>query len=324
VGVNGLAGRPNEYALNAFENHNLEILPGRTYRVATVRGADNYGAGPVDVVLSGLGYDTVSLALVEGGGVVLPGGAVDEGGDNRRGDESGGDRPFGLPPTIERLTYGNRVYQAALVERGQEFIVSSQPRVTGRILSPYGVRLNTLTMAVGDGPSASTYSFKASNIVSAAGPAENPNDVNFVYDFAQEKQTLPEGRVNVTFRAENNFGATSQACLVTVAGGEPRLIGVPIIFPSPVHLKTDTSVTFQYTLSRDMDIDFSIFDVSGQMIRKMAYSRGAEGGSAGVNKITWNLMTDQGQTMASGICIFTLVSRENGKLLGKGKFTALP
>jgi len=325
VGISGLAGRPNDYALNAFEDHRLNITAGQNYRVATVRGADNMGAGPVNVTLSGIGYDIVNLALVQGGGIILPGIGVgeDSGGDNNNGGGGGGGS-LGTPPIIQGITFGNRLYQPALVERGQDFIVSSQPRVTGRIVSPYGVRLNTLTMAVGEGASASTYSFKAANIVSAAGSAEAPTDVNFVYDFSQERQTLPDGRVNVTFRASNAHGDASQACLVMVAGGEPRLIGVPIIFPSPVHLKTDNSVTFQYTLSRDMDIDFSIFDVSGQIIRKVAYSRGAEGGAAGVNKVTWNLMTDQGQKMASGICIFTLISRENGKLLGKGKFTALP
>ncbi|MFA6548395.1 MAG: hypothetical protein WCT39_00490, partial [Candidatus Margulisiibacteriota bacterium] len=107
-------------------------------------------------------------------------------------------------------------------------------------------------------------------------------------------------------------------------GGEPRLIGVPITFPSPVHLKTDTAVTFQYTLSRDMNIEISLFDVSGQMVKKLSFAQGAEGGAAGVNKVRWDLMTDQGQRSASGICIFTLVNRETGKLLGKGKFTALP
>jgi hypothetical protein len=99
---------------------------------------------------------------------------------------------------------------------------------------------------------------------------------------------------------------------------------VPLTFPSPVRLKSDKSVYFQYVLSRDANIEIYVIDVSARVVKKFFAAGGSEGGSAGVNKLTWDLMTDQGSLVASGIYVFSLVDRDSGKLLGKGKFTALP
>jgi hypothetical protein len=117
---------------------------------------------------------------------------------------------------------------------------------------------------------------------------------------------------------------TSTPAAVTVLGGPVRLIGQLLTYPSPVHLKTDKKVTFQYTLNRGANINIFVFDVSGRVVKKISKNRDEEGGSAGVNKVDWNLITDQGQRVASGIQVVTLVSSDDNQLLGRGKFSALP
>ena len=171
---------------------------------------------------------------------------------------------------------------------------------------------------------AKTFKISASHITKSSGPSGVPTAVNFTFDFNVEDETLADGKHDLVFKASNIFGTTIETCTVTVAGGEGRLLGVPITYPSPLHLKTTSSVTFQYTLNRDMDIEMVLIDVSGRIVKRYQIARRDEGGSAGVNKVSWNLTTEQGSPVSSGIYIFTIINRENNKLLGKGKFTCLP
>ena len=313
-GTVGLSGRANQYMINAWEDFRLLIRPG-TYYVAIPNDnpadpANGYGADPVEVTVTGQGYDIVSnnLVLMRGAGIAPP-----------------GDRPsFGMPH-FEDIAFGNRKYQPALVARGQEFIVSAQPRISGRAVSEYGLNTSSIAMVVGEGTTnAKTYSIAGSYVTQTVGAADSPTSVAFTVDFLSVGDTLPEGEQKITFRAANAFGSTEEVVAVTVAGGEPRLIGEPITFPSPLHLKTDREVTFQYVLSHDLNTEMFVFDVSGRIVLRRPFNARQEGGSAGFNKVTWNLYTDQGSLVSSGIYVFTLVNRESGKLLGKGKFTALP
>jgi hypothetical protein len=143
--------------------------------------------------------------------------------------------------------------------------------------------------------------------------------------------TAGEEELNYIFtfnaRSAGIFGPpaeTTLAAAVTVSGGPVRLIGELLTYPSPVHLKTDNKVTFQYTLNRAANIDLFVFDVSGRVVKKISKNKYEEGGSAGINKVDWNLITDQGQRVGSGIGVVTLVSSDDNRLLGRGKFTALP
>jgi len=108
----------------------------------------------------------------------------------------------------------------------------------------------------------------------------------------------------------------------TVLGGESAF-GL-YTYPSPVRLNVDNQVVFQYTLSTDMNVDLYVFDISGRVAKKLSFAKYSEGGSAGVNKPAWDLITDQGQKLAAQIAVFNLVNRDTGKLLGKGKLTAVP
>ncbi len=69
VGTGGLSGRAGEYMINIFSNGALPIDPGQTYYVAVENDPDdNYGAYPVEVTITGNGYETVDLTLALGGG----------------------------------------------------------------------------------------------------------------------------------------------------------------------------------------------------------------------------------------------------------------
>ena len=60
----------NKFALNAFYLWPLELKVGGIYKLTIIKGADGWGMDPVNVVISGNGYDEV-FGDVEGGPLTL-------------------------------------------------------------------------------------------------------------------------------------------------------------------------------------------------------------------------------------------------------------
>ena len=95
----------NDLMVNAPNIWPLDLTVGQTYKCAIVQGEDGYGANPVDVTITGYGYDVASGLLLEyGAGPMMP------------GQE---------PPPEMKVWFDNRVYQAALVAKGQTQVISS-------------------------------------------------------------------------------------------------------------------------------------------------------------------------------------------------------
>lgn len=317
AGPSGLSGQVNRYVLNAYKDWRLAVAPGK-YKVAVARGADNYGADPVEVTVTGAGYDLApNLVLGYGKGIVLP---------------STGTEPA---PAI-KVWFGKRLYQPAIYGNKDEgkkpFVVSEKGRFKLEVSIPepytldetrsYNVKLMS--------PLGVSKTFDMATLASVKASTAGIKPFVLESDYPEELVAgADETLYTFTFYASSKgtFGPateTATACAVYVMGGPVRLIGTPVTFPSPLHLRTDKEVAFQYTLSRDANLDIYVIDISARVVKKLAGTAGEEGGSAGVNKLTWNLITDQGSLVASGIYVFSLIDRENNKLLGKGKFTALP
>jgi hypothetical protein len=311
VGSSGLSGSAGRYILNGLQDWRLNLQPG-TYYAAIVLGEDGFGANPVRVEVTGSGFDVApELRLARGAGLLPPGARPD----------------FGLP-SITNIRFGRRVYQRALVARGEQFIISPQTKISANAVSDFGsIDRGQLQMIINEGTAAArTYAYSDMNVslVAAAVPGSPVGSIDFAVDLAEKGVRLTEGVYNITVRAANVFGVTSEVCTVTVKGGEAMLIGQPLAYPSPLNLGSDTSVTFQYTLSQDVPVDIHVFDVSGQVVWTKLCSLGEEGSAAGTNKVVWTgLNTLQGSTLASGIYVVTLVNKESGKLLGKVKLTAI-
>jgi hypothetical protein len=316
VGPPGLSGRPNEFMFNAREDWRMYVTSG-PHKIAIVNDnpsdpASGYGAGPVDVTITGTGYDIFNLTLEQGAGIVDP-----------------GERAHGLAPIIEDVYFGNRKYQWDLAETKEdfEFVISPQPRISAKIVSAAGLHTNSIFMVVKEGSPEGEESFGLSQAskVTASGPSAAPTEVDFVIDYFNEGKTLSDGKgIPITFRASNAYGTTTRVARVDVFGGEAGVRGQILTFPSPLRLTAQGELTIQYILTKDVNTNIFIFDVSGRIVKKFVLYARQEGGSAGLNKVTWNLVTDQGGRVASGIYVISLVNRENGKLLGKGKATFLP
>lgn len=65
----------------------------------------------------------------------------------------------------------------------------------------------------------------------------------------------------------------------------------------------DGPVDIQYTLPRDMDIDFNIYTIIGEEVLNVKFKRGTNGGQAGVNTIQWDGRNDRGLIVLNGVYI---------------------
>jgi len=329
VGPAGASGQANRFMINAFSLGISSLNVGETYYVGIPNDnpdnpSEGYGADPVAVTISGRGVDEVAtaLTLTKGGGAMLP--PPPAPGIPRE------------PAPVIRVWFGRRLYQPAiygLKEEGkQPFVVPEKGNIKVEVNIPDPFLLNepasyamSLRTPLGE--------VKSFNLSSIAGVKASSSGVKpFVIEspYPEELKAVGDETVYIfTFNAASGgtLGmATSVAttCAVTVMGGPLRLIGVPLNYPSPVHLKTEREAYFQYTLSRDGNIDIFVVDISARVVKRFTFAAGEEGGSAGTNKVKWDLITDQGTLVSSGIYVWSIIDRDSGKMLGKGKFTCLP
>ena len=321
--VNGIVYQPyasatvasNIFMINAYDIWPASLEVGATYYVATTKGSDGYGANPVPVTISGIGWDEVKgLTLVVDGGIVAT-----------------SEAPSEPAPTIQ-IKFGNRLYQKALVAQGEKFYISDKPniKVNLSIASPYSMgKLEAQSIIVDEGTSAvQTLTLTAANVLSTVKAASGDiTAMDLSYAFKEENK-LSAGAHTFTINAATSgtvlkATAVSEKAQVEVMGGPLQLIGTPICFPSPFSISKQHNVIVQYTLSADADIDIYLIGVSGQRIKRFpTFPAGTEGGSAGVNKVEWKGgVTDMGTLAGNGIYVGTIIAKEEGRLLGKFKLT---
>lgn len=313
-----------QFIFNGFNLWPLGV--GSKYLVATTKGADDYGAEPIAVTIMDYGYTKIDgLLLSKGGGISDPGQPkVSEPGTSeiKLTNEA--------TPEIE-MWFGKRLYQKALVEKGQEFIVSKSPNISikVKISTPYSLdskEIDNYSIILDSGLSNSKqYSVKSTHISQKISAAAVPTAVSALTIDYPVPDELSEGKHSFTFSAKSSgLNGISQSstnnAIVTIKSGPVSIIGEPLPFPSPYSpTKNPGGVYIQYTLSDNADIDIYIFSVSQKLVKKISCYSGQEGGSAGLNKVLWDGKMDTGPMIGNGIYVGTIVAKTQGKLLKKFK-----
>jgi len=307
----------NAFMINAYDIWPLPLTVGAAYKVSTVASSDGYSATG-EVTISGVGWDEVrGMALALAGGVT-PAPQVLE-----------------PPPTI-KLWFGNRLYQPALVTADNPFIVSERPTIKAQvsIADPYTIasEIDGYGIVIDEGTeSRQALSLRTENVarqVYATGtdPAENKVSAMSLEYSLTEALTSGSHVFSVSARSSGLLGTsaiTTYLATVETIGGPLRIVGQPITYPSPFSIRVNGVVTIQYSLSRDGDIQIVFSDISGRLAKTMNFDKGREGGSAGVNKATWDGKRDNGMLAGNGIYLGTIISREDSRKLGTVKLAVV-
>jgi hypothetical protein len=318
-GTAGSGGRSGEFMINTMEDWRLDVNPG-TYKVGIVKGSDNYGMDPIDVTISGKGCDTTPpLRLAYGAGIEmtklrsLPGWLAVE------------------LPSIKLIQFDDRLYQKKLVEGASKliFLVGPQPKVTVKVVAGnVGIDKNKLAVVVDEGTAgAKTYTYSQFGEYSEVMGLAAPREINFSVNLKVIGDTLAESDHQFTFYAGNDIGSTFETASVKVMSGL-QVVGTPITSPSPVQLSKDNSVLLQYGLTSSANIDIYVFDITGNVVKKLSFNSGEMGGhvagTANPNKVQWDMVTDQGQKLGVGTYLWHIVDRDKSRVIGKGKLPAYP
>jgi len=118
--------------------------------------------------------------------------------------------------------------------------------------------------------------------------------------------------LHVADEASSDVGTLNAWCLrITVndgssvdSGSEPSLLRLPPNWPNPFNPKT--CAVFQ--LSRDADLDLSVIDPAGRLIRELLANRVA----AGEHRIEWDGRDDRGRPVPSGL--YLLRAKAEGRV----------
>ena len=322
----------NKFIMNAFYIYPLEIAVGEIYKVAIVQGTDGWGMNPVDVTISDKGYvevlgkDGAPLALASGAGLA------------KKPEGGGGEEQ--KPGVIEaapnlKLWFGNRAYQPVLVARGDKFVVAPDTTVKIEVAidSPFTLAKDIESYSIHVDPGTATsqkLALTASNVkgktyAAATSAEENKiSSMSISYSFSDNPMSAGSHVFSVNANSSGALGTAAKGtaiATVEVMGGPLRLVGTPLTFPSPFRIAKDKTVYIQYTLSQNANIDMYIVGVGGMRIKKFICNAGGEGGSAGVNKVSWNGAPDMGGLAGNAIYVGSIISRDDGKMLGKFKLT---
>jgi hypothetical protein len=88
-------------------------------------------------------------------------------------------------------------------------------------------------------------------------------------------------------------------------------------FPNPFD---SAGTKFTYLLSRDAETSIKIFNISGRRVSSLGYSSGVEGGKAGVNRVFWNGLADDGAELANDVYFYIVEARSGSEAKSaKGK-----
>jgi hypothetical protein len=307
----------NDFSLNAFL-FPAAVPVGTTFYVAIPNSnpedkAKGYGADAIPVTIDGKGYVNIGEALV------LTLGA--------------GPDPAGMEPRPEiKLWIGGRLWQPTIYFKDGEttFVITPDPEIEAKISIAEGFlvsnSISSYSLVIDNQPPQVLSSTNMASKVYAAS-ADEVQAFTLEYGAVEdEKLGLTEGvhTIKVSAASAGTIGpvaVATQLATVEVMGGPLRMLGTPLTWPSPYSISRDGTVTIQYGLSADANIEIQVVGVGGQRIKRFLINAGQEGGSAGINKITWDGTTDQGYKAGNAIYVGTIMSRDEGRLLGTFRLT---
>jgi len=188
--------------------------------------------------------------------------------------------------------------------------ISTAPRLVLNITSLYNIDRDNLSVTL-DGTE-----IKPLEITNVQTLGQERNIVSLAIEI--RPSLLSAGQHTLAIRSGNSLGFSTQS--IVLNAGALRVTDAPMPFPSPF-APGNGNLTLQYSLSQNSDIEILIIGSNGQMITRLDFLSGAEGGRVGLNKISWNGRSNNGMFAGNGIYIAAIIGRETRQILSKAKLT---
>lgn len=99
-----------------------------------------------------------------------------------------------------------------------------------------------------------------------------------------------------------------------------KVIGKALMVPNPARQVDEPRL--YYELSKNMDIEFRLYDMLARKVFSTTFPSGSDGGKEGANWRKLGLDTFDGLSLPAGVYIFLIMN--GGKVLSKGKVAIIP
>lgn len=231
------------------------------------------------------------------------------------------------PPKIKVWTRDS-YFQSDLLRKSKQFVIPPEAkiRVQYEAVDPFGVEIGPVVINE-QASNQSSLEIKETQIITREYSADGATTQK-IYAEISLPEEIPTGNHSLAFhaRSQGKKGPVAEAIekiSIVLLGGYLRVTGQALTFPSPFSVKRDGKVVIQYKLSASSNVDIYLISVSGERVKKISVNSGEKGGRVGMNKVAWDGLTDQGTPVANGIYLGTIVSRDEYRLLGEFKLTAV-
>ncbi len=147
---------------------------------------------------------------------------------------------------------------------------------------------------------------------------ENSVDVNDWGSIAYRFYDLNEGEHHLSFKVWDIYNNSTTVYLdFTVV--KSKTIAIENIFNAPNPMTSYTSFNFEHNQKGDIDIEISIYNISGQLVKTIKDSR--YGTSTRIDPIYWDGTSDSGAALPSGVYVYnvTISDSSNEKHSGFSK-----
>jgi len=234
-----------------------------------------------------------------------------------------------VSPEVTRVEFNERLYFRGSYGEGD--IIHYSPRIKCVItdygstepgtITPEGVDISSVKVRFDDylfeGLPASAFSLSSTEAVPVS-PEAKPVVVYMNYEIPA---VLGSSGYTCTIEARDlaypwyNLGAWSGS--VRVIAGDVDVVGPTLAYPTPFSPLSGDSMIISYTLSRNADVAFYMYDVSGRIVLTKKFDSGMEGGRAGYNDFSWDGITNFGNVAGNGIYVYKIVSGNRAIATGK-------
>ncbi|MEK7288105.1 MAG: FlgD immunoglobulin-like domain containing protein, partial [Elusimicrobiota bacterium] len=105
-------------------------------------------------------------------------------------------------------------------------------------------------------------------------------------------------------KAKNAAGVWSEASpetrVVLGMASKAEVISELKAYPNPADIRV-TQPKIYYDLNQDSDVEITIYDLFGQVVRMINVKSGSEGGRLGANTVVWDGKRDDGAPTSFGV-----------------------
>jgi len=124
----------------------------------------------------------------------------------------------------------------------------------------------------------------------------------------------------VAFDLAGDF-TNSDTITFKVAAEGAKITGGVLCYKNPFNPGVGETTKITYTLNADADVNIYIYNLIGQIVKKISCPVGLEGGRAGYNQPTWDGYTDFKELVGNDVYLIRVVS--GGQVIGKCKIAVL-